>query len=168
MPLAGQIAGRFLASHHSFDRDDARQIACLALVEAIDSYSDSGIIGLGEYIIRSVESAFRRESKRRAERHVLAPIVIILGLEDGEPLNSVRDLRSARSFNPRADIPAGLREAIGEVRASAVIQCSPQHAEHDYYDWTCRLSRQRVKQIRQTKARHTEIQIMRAPESLAA
>lgn len=167
MPLAGQIAGRFLASHHSFERDDARQIAMLALIEAVDNFVEKpGGRTIAEHVTVSVEGAFRREGKRAAERRILAPTVAVIGLEDGDPLNSLRDLRSAHSLNPRADISSGMCEAIGEVRSSAVIQSCSQHPEHDYYDWTAAINRERVEQIRATYAVHTMARVQHAPAAV--
>ena len=91
------------------------------------------------------------------------PIVAVIGLEDGDPFNSIRDLRGARSLNPHADISPGMCEAIGEVRLLAFVQCCEQHHDHDYYAWECASSRERVRQIRSRNVVSTAERIRRAP-----
>lgn len=168
--VAEQIAGRFSASHSGIDRDDALQVGRLALVRAVDSYSALESRTLRDFICRMVEDALLIEFRKGRDRHRIVPIIslCVLGLVDGDPLNSVRDLRSAVSLNPSADITRGMCEAIGEVRASAFIQCCPTHKEHAFQNWQRTLSRARVRQISERKVSMTARRIEAMPEAPAA
>jgi hypothetical protein len=170
MSVAERIAGRFSASHSGIDRDDARQIACLALVRAVDSYSASESRTLPDFISRVCENALTDEFQKGKRRQRIAPTVSIcvLGLVDGDPNFSLRDLRSAVSLNPPADITRGMCEAIGEVHALPFIQCCPAHVDHDFQEWQRRLSRERVRRISERKAQYTVRRLDAMPDALAA
>lgn len=170
MSVAEQIAGRFSASHSGIDRDDARQVAFLALTRAVDAYTATESRTLRDFISRVVEDALAIEFRKERRRQRIAPTISIcvLGLADGDPNFSLRDLRSAVSLNPPADITRGMCEAIGDVHALAFIQCCEAHADHAFEEWQRRLSRERVRKMSARNVEMTARRIDAMPEALAA
>ncbi len=118
----------------------------LAVIRAVD---DDGASLTSDSVSRQVEDALRAEFRKGRRRD----LVIVASLSDGEPLNSVRDLRAARSLNPRADITAGMADEVGLVCQMAVVMCQPTHPEHGYQEWERACNRQRVRQMRAADAR---------------
>lgn len=125
--VAEIVAGRFLASHSGLDRDEVKQDAYLALIRAVDSHGPDCVKPLYLHIYERVNDHLHDAYKKQRRRQRIAPTESfgVLGLSDGDPLNSMRDLRSASSLNPRADISFGLREGLGQIRASSHIQNCP-------------------------------------------
>jgi hypothetical protein len=169
--VAEIVARRFSASHSNTSRNDIKQDAYLALVLAVDSYGPDVSKPIGLYIYGYVHSYLCHAYQKEKERNAIAPTVSfgVFGSVDGDPLNSLRDLRSSSSLNPRADISVGLMEALGQVRSSAHLQNYPgkvfhspsdpasqayygdEHgssSDNSFYLWHSAMSRERVKRIK--------------------
>lgn len=157
--MAEAIAGEFLACNRmaGICREDVMQDAQVAMLCAIESYQPECGIAIEAHISRRVRDGMVKMFGKRKRRGEIARMVSIdapdpsdesiLGYEDGDPLYSLRDLRSALSLNPPAALSPGMLEAIGDVRQAAVSQCCEQHPKHKAYVASCGISRTRTKKI---------------------
>jgi hypothetical protein len=160
MQMAETIADCYSASRpRLIDRDEARQLARIAVFEAASD--DPNVLR------RRVEDALAVADRKLRRRQAIAPTVslAVIGMEDGKPLNGIRDLRSAFSLNPRADISAGLASAIRDVCRSAAVQCGPTDPDHAKYLAGSRESRNRVADIRNRAGRLAEMRQARLAEA---
>ncbi len=125
--VAEIVACRFLASHSDVDGDEVRQDAYLAMIRAVDDFTDSESKPIGIFIYQRVNDALLIGYRKLVRRARIAPMesLGVIGLSDGEPLHSIRDLRAASSLNPRADCNNGMREGLGQVRSASHVQNSP-------------------------------------------
>ena len=144
MQMAETMADCYSASRpRLFDRDEARQLARITVFQAGSSANSS-------VVRRKIENALSVTERKLRRRLAIAPTVSlsVIGLDDGRAFDSCRDLRSAPSLNPHADISAGMAEAVNEIRQSAVVQCLHGHPDHGRYCISCSESRDRVAGIR--------------------
>ena len=146
--LAETIAATFSASHSNINREEAKQDAVVAMMNVIDDRPYLREDDLALEVRRVVENVLRAQFRKTRRRIELVPISYIIGLEDGEPLESLGVLFAQRSLNPPADISPLVREEIRPIRDSAITQCQEAHPEHDGYLTMAELNRWRVNSIR--------------------
>ena len=160
--LAHAVAIRYKSYHprflKGFTSDDCRSLANMVLALALTDGSVND-----KQILRSVENAMfceLRRQKKRAQREEAISLD-----EFGEPLFSIRDLRTAQSLNPRgcrqvddAPLASGFVSALGEVCESAVRQNQQSHPLHAEYVGAAGLSRDLVSQSLEDRTRAAKIQ----------
>jgi DNA-directed RNA polymerase specialized sigma24 family protein len=142
------------------DRNDLSQSAYVSMLLAIDGYRSDCGVPIMAHIVRRVRTDLIQEMEKEDRRKKLRPTVSIddlrgRALDDGDPLDWLDIPWSSPSLAARPDAnrllmdgdqdhPEGPITGIGEIRASASIQCAKHDPRNKGYEDSARASRFRI------------------------